>query len=68
VPARRDNSALGELPRRYELYPYLSTVRFLGGEVFVLPGFQELIDDVVATVDRPIISLNTNGTLIDEEG
>jgi MoaA/NifB/PqqE/SkfB family radical SAM enzyme len=56
------------LPRRYELYPYLSTVRFLGGEVFVLPGFQELIDDVVATVDRPIISLNTNGTLIDEEG
>lgn len=49
------------------LYPYLSTVRFLGGEVFMLPGFRELIDEVAASVDRPIISINSNGTLINEE-
>jgi MoaA/NifB/PqqE/SkfB family radical SAM enzyme len=63
------NPKIGRALRREltALYPYLATVRFIGGEVFVLPGFQELIDDVVETVDRPIISINSNGTLIDEE-
>src|SRR5260370_31750378 len=34
------------------LYPYLSTLRVQGGEVFAYSGFRELLDDVTATVDR----------------
>ncbi len=56
-----------ELRREFiGLYPYLSTFRVLGGEVFALSGFSELLDDVEATVSRPILSVSTNGTLIDE--
>jgi MoaA/NifB/PqqE/SkfB family radical SAM enzyme len=47
-------------------YPYLSTLGLLGGEVFLSPGFEELLADVASMVDRPILRLNTNGTLIDE--
>jgi MoaA/NifB/PqqE/SkfB family radical SAM enzyme len=47
-------------------YPYLSTLDLLGGEVFLSPGFSELVDDVAAMVDRPILRLTTNGTLIDD--
>ena len=49
------------------LYPYLSTLRIQGGEVFAIKGFRELVEDVVATADRPLISISTNGTLIDQD-
>ncbi len=56
-----------ELRREFMgLYPYLSTLRILGGEPFALVGFRELIEDAASTVSRPIISVSTNGTLIDE--
>jgi len=48
------------------LYPYLSTLRLQGGEVFAIKGFRELVEDVGATTDRPLISISTNGTLIDQ--
>jgi MoaA/NifB/PqqE/SkfB family radical SAM enzyme len=48
------------------LYPYLSTLRIQGGEVFAIRGFRELIDDVGSVTDRPLISISTNGTLIDQ--
>lgn len=47
-------------------YPYLSTLRIQGGEVFALRGFEQLLDDIKAFVKRPIVSISTNGTLIDE--
>ncbi len=48
-------------------YPYVSTLRVQGGEVFAIRGFSELIDDVTRLVQRPVLSISTNGTLIDEE-
>jgi len=48
-------------------YPYASTVRIQGGEVFALRGFEDLVDDVANAVNRPILSISTNGTLIDEK-
>jgi MoaA/NifB/PqqE/SkfB family radical SAM enzyme len=48
-------------------YPYLSTLRIQGGEVFAIRGFRELIEDVSSLVSRPIVSISTNGTLIDDE-
>lgn len=57
-----------ELRREFMgFYPFLSTLRVLGGEVFAYGGFRELIEDAAATVRRPIVSVSTNGTLIDEE-
>jgi MoaA/NifB/PqqE/SkfB family radical SAM enzyme len=47
-------------------YPYVSTLRLQGGELFVLPGFRELCDDVAAVAQRPVLSISTNGTRIDE--
>ncbi|HXN47242.1 MAG TPA: radical SAM/SPASM domain-containing protein [Bryobacteraceae bacterium] len=56
-----------ELRREFMgLYPYLSTLRILGGEPFALVGFRELIEDAASIVHRPIISVSTNGTLIDD--
>ncbi len=49
------------------IYPYLSTLRLQGGELFAITGFRELIEDVSAAVKRPILSISTNATLIDEE-
>ena len=49
------------------LYPYLSTLRLQGGELFAIPGFRELLDDVGLTTSRPIVSISTNGTLIDDD-
>ena len=48
------------------VYPYLSTLRIQGGEVFAIRGFRELVEDVSASTDRPLISISTNGTLIDQ--
>lgn len=48
-------------------YPYVSTLRIQGGEVFAIRGFRDLIDDVAQLVRRPILSISTNGTLITEE-
>jgi MoaA/NifB/PqqE/SkfB family radical SAM enzyme len=48
-------------------YPYVSTLRIQGGEVFAIRGFGELIDDVKTLVQRPILSISTNGMLIDDE-
>ena len=57
-----------ELRREFlGLYPYLSTLRIQGGETFAFAGFRELIEDVAATVRRPIVSASTNATLIDED-
>ena len=57
-----------ELRREFiGLYPYLSTLRIQGGEAFAFTGFRELIEDVAGTIGRPILSVSTNGTLIDEE-
>lgn len=47
-------------------YPYLSTLRLQGGEVFALRGFEALLEDVGTFVKRPLISISTNGTLINE--
>jgi MoaA/NifB/PqqE/SkfB family radical SAM enzyme len=47
-------------------YPYLSMLDLLGGEVFLSPGFEELVEDVAAMVSRPILNISTNGTLFDE--
>ena len=59
---------IGEALRRelMSFYPYLSTLRIQGGEVFAIRGFRELIDDVAEVVRRPILSISTNGTLIDD--
>jgi MoaA/NifB/PqqE/SkfB family radical SAM enzyme len=48
-------------------YPYVSTLRIQGGEVFAIRGFSDLVEDVARLVDRPILSISTNGTLISEE-
>jgi MoaA/NifB/PqqE/SkfB family radical SAM enzyme len=48
-------------------YPYVSTLRIQGGEVFAMRGFRELVDDVTLLVRRPVLSISTNGTLIDGE-
>jgi len=60
---------IGEALRRefMAFYPYLSTLRLQGGELFAIPGFSELLDDVAQTVSRPIVSISTNATLIDED-
>lgn len=60
--------AIGESLRREfaSLYPYLTTLRLQGGELFAIPGFPELLDDVGALAGRPIVSISTNATLIDE--
>ena len=56
-----------ELRREFsQFYPYLSTLRLMGGEVFAMDGFGDLLDDVAAATDRPIVSVCSNGTLIDE--
>ncbi len=47
-------------------YPYLSTLRIQGGEVLAMRGFSELIGDVTGLVERKLISISTNGTLLDE--
>ena len=49
-----------------QLYPYLETLRIQGGEVFALKGFEDLISDVTNTTSRPLISISTNGTLLNE--
>lgn len=57
----------GELRRELMgFYPYLSTLRVQGGEVFAIRGFRELTGDVAESVGRPILSVSTNATLIDE--
>ena len=56
-----------ELRREFQaFYPFISTLRVQGGEAFAYAGFADLIEDVRATVARPILSASTNGTLIDE--
>jgi MoaA/NifB/PqqE/SkfB family radical SAM enzyme len=59
---------IGEDLRREfaSLYPYVTTVRLQGGELFAIPGFPEMLDDIAAVVDRPIVSISTNATLIDD--
>lgn len=63
----RDPQIGNELRRELlPFYPYLDTVTIQGGEVFILPGFEDLLDDIQSVVDRPIIRISTNATLIDE--
>src|SRR5580692_6088946 len=64
----RPESIAQELRRELmAFYPYVSTLRIQGGEVFAMRGFRELVDDVTLMVKRPVLSVSTNGTLIDEE-
>jgi MoaA/NifB/PqqE/SkfB family radical SAM enzyme len=57
-----------ELRREFmAFYPFLASLRVQGGEAFAYSGFRDLLDDLAATVSRPILSVSTNGTLIDEE-
>jgi len=63
----RDKEIGFSLRREFlQLYPYLETLRLQGGEVFALKGFKELVNDIAKSVDRPLISISTNGTLLDE--
>jgi MoaA/NifB/PqqE/SkfB family radical SAM enzyme len=63
----RDSEISPALRREFSaFYPYLSTLRLQGGEVFAIRGFRELVDDVGSATDRPLISISTNGTLIDQ--
>ena len=61
-------AAIGrELRREFmAMYPYLDTLRIQGGEVFAIPEFQDLVDDVASVAARPLLSISTNGTLIDD--
>ena len=63
------NKDIGATLRRefMQIYPYLETLRIQGGEVFALKGFRELVKDISACTDRPLISISTNGTLIDAQ-
>ena len=63
------DSEIGPVLRREfsAFYPYASTLRLQGGEVFAIRGFRELIEDVTSVTDRPLISISTNGTLIDQQ-
>jgi len=57
-----------ELRREFSaLYPFLSTLRIQGGEAFAYRGFQDIIEDIASTTSRPLVSVSTNGTLIDDE-
>src|SRR5215475_10140674 len=57
-----------ELRREFSaLYPFLSTLRIQGGEAFAYRGFEDIIEDVRSTLRRPIVSVSTNGTLIDDK-
>jgi len=60
---------IGSLLRREisSFYPYLSTLRLQGGEVFALKGFKEFVADIASQTDRPLISISTNATMINEE-
>lgn len=62
------NKEIGKILRRefLQLYPQLETLRIQGGEVFALKGFKDLIHDVTYMTNRPLISISTNGTLIDD--
>lgn len=48
------------------LYSYLSTLRIQGGEAIAYRGFRDLVEDVAALTHRPLLSITTNGTLIDD--
>ena len=49
------------------LYPYLSTLRIQGGEALAYRGFHELVEDVASVIRRPLLSISTNGTLLNDE-
>jgi MoaA/NifB/PqqE/SkfB family radical SAM enzyme len=49
------------------LCPYLTGLRVQGGEVLAYRGFRDLMEDLASVVRRPLLSVSTNGTLIDEE-
>jgi len=52
-----------ELRREFmSFYPFLGSLRIQGGEAFAYSGFRELLDDLAATANRPILSVSTNGT------
>ena len=57
-----------ELRREFAaFYPHLTTLRIQGGEAFAYSGFRDILEDVRDTAGHPILSVSTNGTLIDEE-
>ena len=60
---------IGQQLRREFLsfYPYLATLRIQGGEALAYSGFRELVEDVASVTRRPLLSIATNGTLIDDK-
>jgi len=60
---------IGQQLRRefLSLYPYLATLQIQGGEALAYEGFRELVEDVASVTRRPLLSVTTNGTLIDEK-
>jgi MoaA/NifB/PqqE/SkfB family radical SAM enzyme len=48
------------------LYPYLSTLRLQGGEVLAMKEFGDLVEDLACRIRRPILSISTNATLLDD--
>ena len=57
-----------DLRREFQgFYPYLAALRVQGGEALAYSGFRDLLEDVASAVQRPILSISTNGTLIDED-
>lgn len=71
--AKNEDSLLGDpeigpsLRRELQgFYPFLSTFRVQGGEVFMIRGFRELVEEVATGTRRPLISISTNGTLVND--
>jgi MoaA/NifB/PqqE/SkfB family radical SAM enzyme len=58
----------GELRHEFlSLCPYLTGLRVQGGEALAYRGFRDLVEDLASVVGRSLLSVSTNGTLIDEE-
>ena len=60
---------IGQQLRRefLSLYPYLATLWIQGGQALAYAGFRELVEDVASVTRRPLLSIATNGTLIDDK-
>jgi len=63
----RPADVAADLRREFlSLYPYLRTLRIQGGEALAYRGFGELVEDVASVTRRPVLSVSTNGTLLDD--
>ena len=61
------DSEIGPVLRpEFSAFPVSLHSPLLRREVFAIRGFRELVDDAASATDRPLISIGTNGTLIDQ--